>query len=69
VIFLLRSSKMSYKTSEKRQYEQPRPSTGPKGKLGLGARPKGEFERDLIRRNTEAALKAAGEDKGSKSTE
>ena len=53
--------------SEKRQYELPRPSTGPKGKLGT--KPKGQFEKDLIERNTEAALKAAGEDKDSKATE
>jgi hypothetical protein len=58
---------MSYKTSEKRQYELPHPSTGPRGKLS--SKPKGQFEKDLIERNTEAALKAAGEDKSSKSTE
>jgi hypothetical protein len=54
---------MSYKTSEKRQYELPRPSTGQKRKPGF--KPKNSFEKDIISRATENAVK----DKDSEETE
>ena len=52
---------MSYGRSSKKQYEQPMPS-GQKGKPGI--KPKGSFEKDLISRATENAVK----DKGSEGT-
>jgi hypothetical protein len=55
---------MSYKTSEKRQYELPRPSTGLKRKPGFKPS-KGSFEKDLIGREAENVVK----DKDSEGTE
>lgn len=54
---------MCYGRSSKKEYEQPVPSgLGQKGKPGF--KPKGSFEKDLIGRATENAVK----DKGSEGT-
>lgn len=54
---------MSYGRSSKKQYEQPMPSgPGQKGKPGIKS--KGKFEKDLISRATENAVR----DKGSEGT-
>jgi hypothetical protein len=51
---------MSYGRSSKKEYEQPPPSTGLKGKLGI--KPKGQFEKDIIDKSTEKLLKESKEE-------